>query len=222
MMLTKTTAWLPAFAIAMSAAATHYLMAIGNTNYVSDISQRYLQDSGPMILPPLQPAYSPRAPIEATPSQEGTLSSDLETRETLDLIDIWEKMRGSFGLPETMTEPVAWHLDNFRKHPWHIKQLLARGQPYLSYILDQVERRGLPAELALLPAVESAFDPFATSPAGAAGIWQFMPGTAEQVGLRQDWWYDGRRDIVAGTSAALDYLAELHQSPARAYPGSHS
>ena len=115
MMLTKTTAWLSAFAIAMSAAAMHYLMAIGNPKYASDISQRYRQDSGPAILPPLQPSYSPPAPTEATQSQEGTLSSDLKARETLDLIDIWEKLRGSFGLPETMTESVAWHLVNFRR-----------------------------------------------------------------------------------------------------------
>jgi membrane-bound lytic murein transglycosylase D len=74
-----------------------------------------------------------------------------------------------------------------------------------------VEERGLPAELALLPAIESAFDPYSSSPAGAAGIWQFMPVTAEHVGLRQDWWFDGRRDIVAATEAALDYLSELHQ-----------
>lgn len=209
MMLTKTTAWLPAFAIAMSAAATHYLMAIGNPKYASDISQRYRQDYDPVISPLLQPSYSSPPPVEASPSQEGALSSGQEARETLDFVDIWEQMRGSFGLPEDMTESVAWQIDNFRKHPWHIKRLLARGQPYLSYILDQVERRGLPAELALLPAVESTFDPFATSPAGAAGIWQFMPNTAQEVGLRQDWWYDGRRDIVAGTRAALDYLAEL-------------
>jgi len=69
----------------------------------------------------------------------------------------------------------------------------------------------LPTELALLPVIESAFDPFSNSPAGAAGIWQFMPTTAQHVGLRQDWWFDGRRDIVAATGAALEYLTELHQ-----------
>ena len=69
----------------------------------------------------------------------------------------------------------------------------------------------MPTELALLPVIESAFDPFSNSPAGAAGIWQFMPTTAQHVGLRQDWWFDGRRDIVAATEAALEYLTELHQ-----------
>ena len=164
-----------------------------------------------MTSPPLQPHYNPPARIKATPPEEGATPYDQEAAEAVDFVDIWERMRGAFGLPEEMTESVAWHIDNFRKHSWRIERLLARGQPYLYYILNEVERRGLPAELALLPAVESAFDPFATSPSGAAGIWQFMPGTAEQVGLRQDWWYDGRRDIVAGTGAALDYLAELQQ-----------
>lgn len=88
---------------------------------------------------------------------------------------------------------------------------MQRGEPYLFYILGRVEERGLPAELALLPVIESAFDPYARSPAGAVGIWQFMPATAKHVGLRQDWWVDDRRNIVAATEAALDYLSELHQ-----------
>jgi membrane-bound lytic murein transglycosylase D len=211
MMLTKTMSWLPAFAIALSAAATHFIVPMGNAKYASDMTQRYRQVGDLMTSPPLQPHYNLPARIEATPPKEGATPDDQEAAEAVDFIDIWERMRGAFGLPEEMTESVAWHIDNFRKHSWRIERLLARGKPYLYYILNQVERRGLPAELALLPAVESAFDPFATSPAGAAGIWQFMPGTAEQVGLRQDWWYDGRRDIVAGTVAALDYLAELQQ-----------
>jgi membrane-bound lytic murein transglycosylase D len=211
MMLTKTTSWLPAFTIALSAAATHLLMPIGNAKYASDMTQRYRQEDDLIASPPLLPHNNPPARIEAIPPEEGAMPDGQEAAEAVEFVDIWERMRGAFGLPEEMTESVAWHIDNFRKHSWRIERLLARGQPYLYYILNQVERRGLPAELALLPAVESAFDPFATSPAGAAGIWQFMPGTAEQVGLRQDWWYDGRRDIVAGTGAALDYLAELQQ-----------
>jgi membrane-bound lytic murein transglycosylase D len=88
---------------------------------------------------------------------------------------------------------------------------MRRGAPYFYHILSEINRRGLPAELALLPAVESAFDPFARSPQGAAGLWQFMPRTASHMGLRQDTWYDGRRDVVAATAAALDYLTQLQQ-----------
>jgi membrane-bound lytic murein transglycosylase D len=89
--------------------------------------------------------------------------------------------------------------------------MLIRGEPYLFHILNRIERNGMPAELALLPLVESAFDPFATSPAGAAGIWQFMPDTAADAGLHQDGWYDGRRDIIASTEAALAYLGKLEK-----------
>jgi membrane-bound lytic murein transglycosylase D len=82
---------------------------------------------------------------------------------------------------------------------------------YLYYIVTQLEARGMPAELALLPVVESAFEPYAYSRARAAGLWQFIPGTGSRYGLKQDWWYDGRRDIVESTRAALDYLQALHE-----------
>ena len=130
---------------------------------------------------------------------------------TTEAIDIWERMRAGFELPQEAAAAVQTHIDNFRNHPRHIENILQRGEPYLFYILGRVEELGLPTELALLPVIESAFDPFSNSPAGAAGIWQFMPTTAQHVGLRQDWWFDGRRDIVAATEAALEYLTELHQ-----------
>jgi membrane-bound lytic murein transglycosylase D len=148
--------------------------------------------------------------------RRGTLTADMPPAAKTpagsdESIDIWERLRIGLRFPIKDAPSVQVHIDNFRNHPRHIEQILQRGQPYLSYILRQVEERGLPTELVLLPAIESAFDPFSTSPAGAAGIWQFMPATARHVGLRQDWWFDGRRDIVAATEAALDYLSELHQ-----------
>jgi membrane-bound lytic murein transglycosylase D len=84
-----------------------------------------------------------------------------------------------------------------------------RAAPYLYYILQQAKKRHLPAEIVLLPMMESAYNPFAYSTAGAAGIWQMMPGTASGFGIKQNWWYDGRRDVVASTKAALDYLVYL-------------
>ena len=86
-----------------------------------------------------------------------------------------------------------------------------RSRDYLPYIVREAERRGLPLELALLPVVESAFRPFAYSPARASGLWQFIPSTARLYGLRINWWYDGRRDLVAATAAAFDYLEKLHR-----------
>jgi membrane-bound lytic murein transglycosylase D len=131
--------------------------------------------------------------------------------DTTGVSDIWDRLRTGFNLPQQDAQSVQAHIDTFHNHPRHIEAILKRGKPYLFYILNQVEERGMPAELALLPVIESAFDPFANSPAGAAGIWQFMPVTAKHVGLRRDWWVDDRRDIIAATDAALDYLSELHQ-----------
>ena len=89
--------------------------------------------------------------------------------------------------------------------------MVTRAEPYLYYILDESIKRGIPSELILLPIVESAYDPFAYSHGRAAGIWQFIPGTARAFGLKQTWWYEGRRDIVASTNAAMDYLESLHK-----------
>jgi membrane-bound lytic murein transglycosylase D len=120
-------------------------------------------------------------------------------------------MRGGFKLPASKDPAVQQYLSSFKKHPGALAWVLKRGEPYLFHILNRVEQRGLPAELALLPFVESAFDPHATSPVGAAGLWQFMPETAAYLGLNQSWWYDGRRDVIDATEAALDYLTQLHR-----------
>jgi len=125
--------------------------------------------------------------------------------------DIWTRMRSGFAFPAVDPDRVRSYIAEYTKHPLLLKQMLQRGEPYLFHILARLEQDGMPTELALLPVIESAFDPFATSPAGAAGIWQFMPGTAAYVGLDQDWWYDGRRDIIASTDAALDYLGRLNK-----------
>jgi membrane-bound lytic murein transglycosylase D len=120
-------------------------------------------------------------------------------------------MRSGFVFPAVDPDLVRTYIDEYIKHPLLLKQVLQRGEPYLFHILARLEQNSMPTELALLPVIESAFDPFATSPAGAAGIWQFMPDTATYVGLNQDWWYDGRRDIIASTDAALGYLDQLHK-----------
>jgi peptidoglycan lytic transglycosylase D len=128
------------------------------------------------------------------------------------VVEIWDRLRGGFTLPASKDPAIRQYLTGYKKHPGAIARVLQRGEPYLFHILNRVEQRGLPAELALLPFVESAFDPHATSPVGAAGLWQFMPDTAEYLGLSQNWWFDGRRDVIDATEAALDYLTQLHRN----------
>ena len=105
---------------------------------------------------------------------------------------------------------VATHVAWYSARPMHTRRVVERSRPFLHYIVEEIERRGMPMEIALLPMIESAFNPTALSPAEAAGIWQFIPSTGRVFGLRQDSWYDGRRDFTASTRAALDYLSKLY------------
>jgi membrane-bound lytic murein transglycosylase D len=99
----------------------------------------------------------------------------------------------------------------YASQPSYVKRMVERGKRYLYYIVEELEKRGMPTELALLPMVESAFNPMAYSRSHASGLWQFIPSTGKNYNLQQNSWYDGRRDIVASTSAALDYLQYLYQ-----------
>ncbi|MGB1949378.1 MAG: LysM peptidoglycan-binding domain-containing protein [Marinobacter sp.] len=124
--------------------------------------------------------------------------------------ELWQRLRAGFELDHDVTDPrVKAQLDWYRKHPSYIDRVVERGSRYLHYIVTETEKRGLPAELALLPIVESAFDPFAYSHGRAAGLWQFIPSTGKYFGLTQSWWHDERRDVIAATDAALTYLDRL-------------
>jgi len=121
------------------------------------------------------------------------------------------RIRNGFSLPASDDASVARELAWYASHPDYIERVFGRGSRYLYHIAGVLEARGMPADLALLPIVESAFDPFAYSRGRASGLWQIIPGTGDMLGLKQNWWYDGRRDIVDSTRAALDYLEHLHQ-----------
>jgi peptidoglycan lytic transglycosylase D len=125
--------------------------------------------------------------------------------------DLWERIRRGFAMDALdsplVTENESW----YATRPEYIKRFVDRGSLYLHYIVEQVEKRGMPSEIALLPVVESAFVPKANSRAKASGLWQFIPSTGKNYGLTQDWWRDNRRDVVAATDAALSYLQRLHQ-----------
>ncbi|WP_379910853.1 LysM peptidoglycan-binding domain-containing protein [Marinobacterium aestuariivivens] len=126
--------------------------------------------------------------------------------------DLWELSREHFKLDLTLdNERIGKQVNYYSKHQDYLDRVTDRAERYYHYILGQLIERDMPAELALLPIVESAYDPFAYSRAHAAGPWQFIPGTARHFGLRNSWWYDGRRDIVASTDAALTYLQQLNE-----------
>jgi membrane-bound lytic murein transglycosylase D len=125
--------------------------------------------------------------------------------------DIWHRIRKGFRLPDRDHARVKNDLKWYVRHPEYIERVMERAEPFLHLIVTEIKRRGIPTEIALLPVVESAFKPFAYSHGRAAGLWQFIPSTGRRFGLKQNWWYDGRRDVLASTRAALDLLQHLHK-----------
>jgi membrane-bound lytic murein transglycosylase D len=124
--------------------------------------------------------------------------------------DMITRMAGAFQMEVDDRREIARQRDWFVRHPDYMVRVFQRSSRYLYHILDELERRQMPMDLALLPIVESAYDPFAYSHGRAAGMWQMIPGTARRFGVRQNWWYDGRRDVLDSTRAALDYLEYLY------------
>lgn len=126
-------------------------------------------------------------------------------------IDLWDRLRQGYGLPELDSPLVAQHENFYATRPAYVQRMTERANRYLYHILLEVKKRGMPNELALLPFVESAFNPTAKSSAKASGIWQFMPATGRDFSLKQNIFRDDRRDVLASTRAALDYLSRLHR-----------
>jgi peptidoglycan lytic transglycosylase D len=124
--------------------------------------------------------------------------------------DLWHRIRIGFLLEPLDSPLVLEHEGWYSSRPEYIKRFVDRGSLYLHYIVEQVEKRGMPMEVALLPVIESAFTPKAMSRAKASGIWQFIPSTGRNYGLTQNWWRDNRNDVIAATDAALNYLQRLH------------
>jgi membrane-bound lytic murein transglycosylase D len=128
-----------------------------------------------------------------------------------DMANLFDRMRTGFALPDDVADKsVDRELDWYISHPDYLDRTFDRADPFLYQIVTMLESRAMPREIALLPVVESAFEPYAYSVARASGLWQFIPGTGSRYSLRQDWWYDGRRDVLASTRAALDYLSDLY------------
>lgn len=134
----------------------------------------------------------------------------VNTRPGRDAPDLMERLRDGFAMPDLDNELVQKYQNYYIQHPAAMRRLLDNGRRYAYFVLEELERRGMPSELALLPMVESSYNPKALSPARAAGLWQFIPSTGRNYGLSQSWWEDNRRDVVSSTGAALDYLSYLY------------
>jgi membrane-bound lytic murein transglycosylase D len=124
--------------------------------------------------------------------------------------DLWQRIKDGYAMPDIQSEYTKNHEHWYASRPDYVKRMLERSQKYLFHIVEEVEKRGMPSEIALLPMIESAYNPQAYSRSHASGIWQFVPATGKHFGLKQNYWTDKRRDVTAATNAALTYLQKLH------------
>lgn len=175
----------------------------------------------PAAPPAAPPAAVPEAPplavVVPQPQAMAPIAIDpLRPTELLDLgasgtqTDLWARVRQGTAIPDMRNERVDKWQQWYASRPDYVQRMTERGGRYLFHIIEEVNRRGLPTELALLPFIESAFNPQAMSSAKASGMWQFIPGTGRDFSLRQNVFRDDRRDVLASTRAALDYLQMLH------------
>ena len=142
---------------------------------------------------------------------EYTLAQQAKNKHWHASKDIWQAIKNQLDFPVPDNKRVRNQLNWYKKNPAYMARVNKRATPFLFHIVKAIEKQKMPMELVLLPIVESAFDPFAYSHGRAAGMWQFIPGTGKRFGLKQNWWYDGRRDAIAATDGALKYLSYLHK-----------
>lgn len=146
-------------------------------------------------------------------SAESQLNESVNTQPEGIIInndDLWQRIKSGYAMPDSTSNLVERHENWYSTRPDYVKRMVERSQRYLFHIVEEVEKRGMPTEIALLPMIESAYNPQAYSSGRASGIWQFIPSTGKYFGLRQDWWVDNRRNITFATDAALTYLQKLY------------
>ncbi|MBA4261685.1 MAG: lytic transglycosylase [Comamonadaceae bacterium] len=165
---------------------------------------------------PVSPSRTPPPPVASDATQATLSAIGVETASAPPVVflsapaDIWERIRRGFVIPDLEGDLVHNQEQWYATRPDYIERMTARSERYLFHIVEEIERRNMPMELALLPFIESAFNPQAVSSARAAGMWQFMPATGQSFDLKQNAFRDDRRDVLASTRAALDYLQQLH------------
>lgn len=141
---------------------------------------------------------------EYVPIESGPMAIVEETQN-----DVWKRLQQGMQMSAVHNKRVITQLNWYLKHPGYLQRVMERARLFLPFILDEIEARNMPTEMALLPIVESAYQTFAYSHGRASGMWQIIPSTGRFLGLKQNWWYDGRRDIIESTKAALNYLESL-------------
>jgi len=153
-----------------------------------------------------------RVQFEGVVDQDDQTLGRLQTEEPDPrYADLWQRIRTGFAMPE-LNSPLVARMERFYSdRPEYLLRMMERGSRYLFHIVEEIDKRGMPMELALLPFVESAMNPTAMSPAQASGLWQFIPSTGRAFNLQQDWWVDNRRDVVHSTQAALEYLQKIYE-----------
>ena len=174
-------------------------------------------------LAPVVELNAPQATPKAAPKadkendlEESNLSADViseqQQPQPIAPIDIWQRLRQGFQItPNSLPYSAEKQLQRYLKNPHNLNLLFEHSSPFLFHVTEQLENANLPLELALLPIVESNYDPLAYSPSHAVGLWQFIPSTATSLGLERSRWYEGRRDVVQSTAAAVTYLGYLNK-----------
>ncbi|MFC5301015.1 lytic transglycosylase [Azospira restricta] len=195
------------------------LLVLAPAAHASDapLSLSAASSLGSYAAPEASEALAPAAGETGTPAATlptTELSAPPTLPDTIDLTatpdDLFVRIRNGFGMPNLNGDLVLSQQQWYLNRPDYLRRMVDRSARYLHFIVEELERRGMPTELAFLPMVESAYNPMAYSRAHASGLWQFIPSTGKNYNLKQDWWMDQRRDIVAATGAALDYLQTIY------------
>ena len=184
------------------------------TGYAIDPTQSYLNNNATSSTQ-RSPSPSSQNPLTGNSASSGLASSNQPNSvvpgfNQANSDNLWQRIKDGYAMPELKSSYVDNHTSWYAARPEYLQRMAQRSQRYLYHIVEEVQKRGMPTEIALLPMVESAFNPKANSTSRASGIWQFIPSTGKNFGLKQDWWVDNRRGVTAATDAALTYLQKLH------------
>ena len=191
----------------MKIAKTYILLIVGATQILISCTSNKFEETSSLKIENKTPDHF-NISKENDPTENDLEAHSLEKNSdfkinTQEQNSFWENLTEKFRIDREVDRiAVQAHVNWYKRNPQHVERVARRAKPYLRYIVTELEKNALPLELALLPVIESAFDPFAYSHGRASGLWQFIPSTGRLYGLKIDWWYDGRRDVRESTQAA--------------------